>query len=153
MKYEAYTSTVVAPVQVAIAAALAVGVAALCIVFGVAWAGAAAAVVIVVVGVHESTVRFSIGSRHIVLGQGIWSLRSRVISTDRVVQSWSTSLSWPQVFGLGVPFHTRTSRLTVRPGPTLCLVLAGGEHLRISTSDPNLARALLPPARASVEGA
>lgn len=150
MSYQAYTSTVVAPVQLAVALVCAAGVAACCALVGVAWVGAAwvglaAGIVVAAVGLQQSTVRLSVGSHRIVLGQGPWGFRGRVISTDDVVQSWSASLSWPQVFGIGVGFHARTTRLTVRPGPTLCLVLATGEHIRVSTSDPDLARALLPP--------
>ena len=35
------------------------------------------------------------------------------------------------------------TRLTVRPGPTLHLQLRTGEHIRISTADPEAARTLL----------
>ena len=68
------------------------------------------------------------------------------VAASEVVDAASTTLSWAQVFGIGVRFHRRTTRLTVRPGPTLCLTLRSGERIRISTPDPESARRLLPAA-------
>ena len=59
----------------------------------------------------------------ILLGQGPWGHPARSVAASEVVDATSTSLSWAQVFGIGVRFHRRTTRLTVRPGPTLCLTL------------------------------
>jgi len=42
-----------------------------------------------------------------------------------------------------VPFHWRTTRLTVRPGPALVLVLSDGEYIRVSTPDPAVAAQLI----------
>jgi len=101
---------------------------------------------IVITSVHVSVVRLSIGAGRIVVGQGPWSRRARVIPAGAVASAAGEDLGWQQVLGLGIRFHRKTERLTVRPGPALCLRLASGEHLRISTPDPAAACSLLPAA-------
>ena len=113
---------------------------------GPVWVTVLGVMAIVITSIHVSTVRLSIGAGRIVVGQGPWSGRARVIPVEAVAFAADENLGWQQVFGLRTRFHRKTERLTVRPGPTLCLQLAGGERLRISTPDPVAARSLLPAA-------
>jgi hypothetical protein len=143
----AYTSTVMGPVHLAAGAAGAAAFGAGTAAAGEpAWVIVPVALAIVIASIHLSVVRLSIGAGRIVVGQGPWNRRARVIPVEAVTSAADEDLGWPQVFGLGIRFHRKTERLTVRPGPTLCLRLAGGEHLRISTQDPAAARSLLPAA-------
>ena len=133
----AYTSTVMGPAHLA-AGVLGAGAfgAATAAAGGPVWVTVLGVMAIVITSIHVSTVRLSIGAGRIVVGQGPWSRRARVIPVDAVASAADEDRGWQQVFGLGTRFHRKTERLTVRPGPTLCLQLAGGEHLRISTPDP-----------------
>lgn len=107
------------------------------------WVTVVIAVAGVLAAVHLSTVRISVGDGRKCLGQGPWNRPARQIAVDTIVAARSLDLGWAQTFGLGVPFHRKTARLTVRPGPTLSLQVVTGEHIRISTPDPNAARELL----------
>jgi phosphotransferase system glucose/maltose/N-acetylglucosamine-specific IIC component len=144
----AYTSTVVGPVQLVLGV---LGAAAIATIGALSaappWITALTSLIVLITGVHLSIVRLSIGAGNVVIGQGPWNRRARVIPADVVLSATSEDLRWPQVFGVGVAFHRKTTRLTVRPGPTLSLSLQGNEHLRISTQDPDAARALLSAAR------
>jgi hypothetical protein len=143
----AYTSTVTGPAHLAAgvagAAAFGAGTAAA---GWPAWVTVPGVAAIVIAAIHVSVVRLSIGAGRIVVGQGPWSRRGRVIPVETVTSAADEDLGWPQVFGFGIRLHRKTERVTVRPGPTLYLQLAGGEHLRISTQDPAAARSLLPAA-------
>lgn len=143
MSRQAYTSTVVAPVQVGLAV-LTVGILIVLALLGpLTWPIAAiAAILVVATGMYLSTVRLIVGTDRVLIGYGIWG-RARAIAASDVLDCRSTTLGWAQVFGIGVPFHYRTTRLTVRPGPTLCLTLRGGEHVRVSTPDPDAAQRIL----------
>lgn len=112
---------------------------------GPAWwpVGGGVSVLIVAVGLYQAVVSLVVGPDVIIVGRGPWRWPGRQIPTTAVVSARTATISWPQVFGIGAAFHWRTTRLTVRPGPTLCLQLDGGEHLWISTSHPDTARALL----------
>lgn len=144
MSRQAYTSTVVAPVQVGLAVLTAAGILIAAAVGGApAWPIAViAAIMVVATGLYLSTVRLIIGADRVLIGQGLWG-RARAIAASDVLDCRSTTLGWAQVFGIGVPFHQRTTRLTIRPGPTLCLTLRDGEHVRISTPDPDTAQRIL----------
>lgn len=143
MSRQAYTSTVVAPVQVGLAI-LTVGILIVLAVLGpLAWPIAViAAMVVVATGLYLSTVRLIIGVDRVLIGYGVWG-RARTIAASDVLACRSTTLGWAQVFGIGVSLHLRTARLTVRPGPTLCLTLRDGEYIRISTPDPDAAQQIL----------
>lgn len=143
----AYTSTVMGPAHLA-AGVLGAGAfgAVTAAAGGPVWVTVLGVMAIVITSIHGSTVRLSIGAGRIVVGQGPWSRRARVIPVEAVASAAGEDLGWQRVFGLGTRFHRKTERLTVRPGPTLCLQLAGGEHLRISTPDPAVACSLLPAA-------
>jgi hypothetical protein len=106
-------------------------------------AGLAVAAVVAATAVLVSTVRTVVGPRTVTIGMGPCSRPARTIPAESVVSASTEQLDWPQVFGLGVPWHGRTSRHTVRPGATLLLTLASGEQLRISTRDPDAAIACL----------
>ncbi len=143
MSRQAYTSTVVAPVQVGLAVLTAAGVLIAVPVLGMAWPVAViAAIVVVATGMYLSTVRLIVGNDRVLIGYGVWG-RARAIAASDVLDCRSTTLGWAQVFGIGVAFHKRTTRLTIRPGPTLCLTLRDGEHVRISTPDPDAAQRIL----------
>ena len=140
----AYTSTVTGPAHLAVGVLGAAAFGAVTATAGApVWATVLGVTAIVITSIHVSMVRLSIGAGRIVVGQGPWSPRARVIPVETVASATDEDLGWQQVFGLGTRFHRKTDRLTVRPGPTLCLQLAGGEHLRISTQDPAAACGLL----------
>jgi hypothetical protein len=144
MNRKAYTSTVVAPIHVAIGSVLAVLVGTF--VFargGRIWLVALSVVLIAVSAVYLSTVRLGVNAEQIIVSQGPFVLSARVMDVSSVVEATRVDVGWAQVFGIGVPWHWRTSRLTVRPGPTLSLRLVGGERISISTSDPGAALRLL----------
>lgn len=145
MSRSAYTSTTVAPLQVAagvvVAAALLVANAS---VEGPTWLAIVCALLAVVSAVHVATVRLSVGSGRVVLGQGPWPTRGRVIDAGSVLAAEHLNLSRAQVFGIPMPRHRRTTRMSIRPGPTLALTLRDGEHIVISTPDPDTAIRLLP---------
>lgn len=143
---QAYTSTVVGPVPLGLGMVSAVAAA---IIAAAArspvWLAAVFVIVVLLAAADQSTVRLSVGGGRLVLGHGPWNRRVRTLPADEVVAADSTNLRWPQVFGIGVRFHRKTTRLTARPGPTLHLELRTGEHIRISTPDPDAARTLLIP--------
>jgi hypothetical protein len=141
---KAYSSTVFAPVQVALGVAIAVAAAVILAVLGSpSWLIPIAVVAILAASLHVATVRLSIGDGRVLIGLGPWGLRARAFSVDDVLGAETANLGWAEVFGIGAPLHWRTTRLTVRPGPTLCLDVRGHEHIRISTANPQTARALL----------
>jgi hypothetical protein len=131
----AYTSTVVARGHAVAGGVL--GLVALALpAVGVPWPVAvAAAVLLVVTGVRLGTVRLAIGETEVRVTAGL-SGRARRIPRARVRTATAVSLSRAQTLGLGLPLRTRTTRLTVRPGPTLVVALDDGEVLRISTAEP-----------------
>jgi hypothetical protein len=100
-------------------------------------------------GIYVATVRITVGHKLIVLGQGPFGRPRWGIPLLDVADAQAVSLSRAQVFGIGVPWHRRTTRMTVRPGPTLVLRLTTGEYVRVSTPDPRAAvaiiRSALPP--------
>lgn len=141
----AYSSTVVAPGQIAVGVALAAALWAVTTFLpGAEWPiGAGAAAVIVLVAIHQAIVRLMVSPDRIRIGQGPWGRPGRSIMTATVRDAHAERLSRAQTFGIGVPFHWRTTRLTVRPGPALVLVLSDGEHIRVSTADPAAAAQLI----------
>ena len=140
----AYSSTVVSP-----------GLAAASVVLGAAlstWiflvapgspVGPLAGIAVAVSGIYLATVRLAIGAGRIVLGQGPWPRSGRVIPASLVAEAHTESLTLSQVFGFGLAWHPRTTRMTVRPGPALALSLSTGEYIRISTRDPDTAVAVI----------
>lgn len=142
---QAYSSTVVAPAHILAAAAVAAAVCAATAHLpapGPAMtAGGAAAIVLT--GIHLATVRLTVSPERIRIGQGPWPRAGRSIRAAAVRDARAENLGLAQIFGIGVPFHRRTTRLTVRTGPTLVLVLDSGEYIRVSTPDPAAAARLL----------
>lgn len=146
MNRTAYTSTVFAPFQIAIAvvfAAIVAGIAELS--GGPWWAAALVVLAILLTGLQVATVRLSIGNGKVLVGMGPWGLMARRFAMADVVEAEATNLGWRQIFGVGAPFRRRTTRLTIRPGPTLVMTVRGNELVRISTADPERARELLQP--------
>lgn len=92
--------------------------------------------------VHVATVRLSVSADGVGIGAGVRG-RTRRIPADTIAWSEAVRLSWPQVFGIGLPVRRLTTRLTVRPGATLALRLQSGERIWISTPDPATAAAVL----------
>ena len=127
----AYSSTVVAPGQIALGVALAAAFwAVMAFLPGADWpVDAGAAAVIVLTGIHLATVRLMVSPDRIRIGQGPWGRPGRSIMTAAVRDAHAEQLSRAQTFGIGVSFHWRTTRLTVRPGPALVLVLSDGEYI------------------------
>lgn len=133
----AITSTVVGRAQILAGAGSAALVATVMAAGGAApWLIAPAVLAVAATTAHLAVVRLGAGGGRVVIGQGIWPLPARTIDTASLVEASAVDLSWPQAFGLGVRWHSRTTRLTVRAGPTLRLRTRDGEHLSISTSDP-----------------
>lgn len=141
---QAYTSTVVAPLHLAAAIVVGAGLVVLAALSGPAWLAAAIGVLMIVVGVHMSVARCAVGSDRVIAALGVWG-RGRVFPLSAIAEANASDLSWPQVFGIGVRTPRRTTRLTVRPGPTLCIRLRDGEIVRISVNDPDAALSLLNP--------
>ncbi len=139
---QAYTSTVIAPIHLAAAIAVGAALGVLAMMSGLVWLAAAIAVVMLATGLHLSVVRCAIGPERIVAAPGMWG-RGRVIATSSIADASTSDLTWPHVFGLGVRTTRRTTRLTVRPGRTLCLHLRDDEILRISIDDPVAAHRVL----------
>jgi hypothetical protein len=103
---------------------------------------AVGAIAILLTGVQLGTVRLTVSPEYIRVAQGPWAMPGRLIPASAVRDARAGNLSFLQTFGIGVPFRWKTTRLTIRPGPTLELVLSDGEHIRVSTADP-VAAALL----------
>jgi hypothetical protein len=142
----AYSSTVVAPGHLAACAVLAAALLSCGIAFlpaGAAAATAVAAAVIVLTGLQMATVRLMAGPGYVRVSQGPWGRPGRVIPAGAVRDARVRQLSFLQIFGIGVPFRWKTTRLTVRPGATLELVLSDGECIRVSTPDPAAAALLI----------
>jgi hypothetical protein len=142
----AYSSTVVAPGHLAACAILAAALLACGIAFLPAAATAmtsAGAAIIVLAGVHMTTVRLMVDAACVRVSQGPWARAGRVVPAGAVRDARATQVSFLQAFGIGVPFRWKTTRLTVRPGPTLELILSDGECIRVSTPDPVTAALLI----------
>jgi hypothetical protein len=110
--------------------------------------GPLAGLVVAAAGIYLTTVRLAVGTERIVLGQGPWPRSGRVIPTAHIAEAHAENLTLGQVFGIGIAWQERTTRMTVRPGPALVLSLSNGECIRISTRDPDAAVAVIQSARA-----
>jgi hypothetical protein len=150
----AYSSTVASPLLLAGGAVLAGGTAAAIAalvpagpagVAGVA-GSVVAGLVLLAADAYSATVRVAVGSGTVRLGQGPLPRPVRTLDVGYVTDARAVQLGWAEVFGLGVPWNRRTTRMTVRPGPTLVLELADGEVIRVSTPDPQAVVDLLAPA-------
>lgn len=142
---QAYTSTVVAPAQIAFGVVSGAVVAGILIALrsGLWPAAIVVFVIVVATGVYLSTVTLTVVAGRVTVGQGRGEREPRSINASEIVERSSTVLGWAQCFGIGAPNATRNTRLSVRPGPTLCLTLRDGEHIRISTPDPAAALEVL----------
>ena len=105
-------------------------------------AGLASAVVLVAAGAWLGTVRLAVGARDLRVALGPWG-RSRRIGFDDVRSASVAELGRRQVLGIGLPWRARTTRLTVRRGPTLVVEHVDGEVLYVSTPDPGAAARLV----------
>ena len=144
MNHHAYTSTAVAPAQVAAGAVIAVALITVNVLIGAPlWIAVPGALLIVAATIHVATVRLSIGGGRIVLGQGPWPGHGRVLDAATVTAATAVDLTWAQAFGAGLPAHRRTTRMSIRPGPALSLVLHDDEHVVITTAHPDAALCLL----------
>jgi hypothetical protein len=141
-----YAGTVVSPLHVGAAAVFAVAAVVAAAVDGQWWIGVPVALLILLVGLHLGVVRLVIDPTEVRAGQGPWPWRGgRRIPVGEVTDTQSAPLTFGQVLGVGLPTgaapgrpapEVPTSRLTVRPGPTLLLVLDTRERIWISTADP-----------------
>ncbi len=143
-----YTSTVTSW-RTAVGAALAAGALSAAILLIVGSTGAQFAVAFgpvvllgLLVSVHLATVRLTVSADGVGIGSGIRG-RTRWIPANEITAAGTTQLSWPAVFGAGLPVAWRSTRLTVRAGRALALRLASGERVWVSTPDPDAATALL----------
>ncbi len=146
-----YTSTVVSPLHVGVAAVFAVAAVVAASLDGQWWIGVPVALVILLIGVHVGVVQLTVGPEEVRAGQGPWG-GGRRIPLGEVADAEASELTFGQVLGVNLPTGAKpgrptpqrpTSRLTVRPGPTLLLVLDTRERLWISTADPAAAARLL----------
>jgi hypothetical protein len=135
---EIYTSTVIAPAQIALGVVSGAIVALVLELLNVGlWPLALVAFLVIAgIGVYLATVSLTVEPNRVTIGQGRAEREPRVIYLEEIVERSAARLSWPQCLGFGMPSDVPTTRLTVRPGPTLCLVLRTGELVRISTPDP-----------------
>ena len=143
----AYSSRVLAGAPVRVASVL------LAAGFGVAAAAtgstggraglAAGGAAVLMVTVWLGTVRMLLGGGRVRVGHGPLGGYEYAIPAARVAEARVTTVTWPQVFGFGLPTGQRDIRMTVRPGPTLVLTLDDGVRMRISVPDPALAARLL----------
>lgn len=146
-----YASTVLAPAQIALGFAFGIGVAAILEALQAdLWPVAIVVVVgFAVLGYLLSGVSLAIGHARITIGQGRWEREPRIVHASEVRQMEGRDLTWLQCFGVGIEDDEKTTRLSVRPGPTLILTLYDGEQIRISTPDPATAMDLIDEARQS----
>jgi hypothetical protein len=107
-----------------------------------------AGVSILAVTAWLGTVRVLLGAGRVPVGYGLAGGYGYAIPASRVAHAEATTVTWPQVFGFGMPVGPRDVRMIVRSGPTLVLTLDDGARVRISVPDPALAARLLtqPPA-------
>jgi hypothetical protein len=103
---------------------------------------AAVAVAAVLVGLRLGSVRLTVSPIGVSVGFGLRG-RTRWIPAEQLTHAQATRLTWPQVYGLGLPQSWRLTRMTVKAGPTLRLWLHAGEQLWITTADASRAAALL----------
>lgn len=151
----AYSSTVVAPGHLAACAVVAAAMLSCGIAFlpaGAAASCGAGAAVVVLAGVQLATVRLMVSPEYVRVSQGPWGRPGRVIPAAAVRDVRAGQFTFLRTFGIGVKFHWKMTRLTVRPGPALELTLSDGECIRVSTPDP-VAAALLLTGRENAEAA
>jgi hypothetical protein len=141
----AYTTTVVAPLQIALGVVLGGATAAVGLAFraGLWPYSVGAFVIIVATGCYLSVLRLIVTGERVIIAGGHGGTRPRVIDAADIAATATTQLGWAQIFGIGLPVHRRCTRLAVRPGPTLGLTLRDGEVIYLSTADPDAARAVL----------
>lgn len=145
---QAYTSTVIGPIQFGLGLLCAAAVTVIVASTGTnLWITIVIAVAMTLAAVHLSTVRISVGDSQLCIGQGPWNRPARKIAGEAILAAHSVDLRWAQTFGIGVAWSHLATRMTVRPGPTLYVELNTGEQIRISTPDPAAACELLPPAK------
>jgi hypothetical protein len=140
-----YTSTVVAPAQIVlgVAAGIAAAVVLVALDSGLWPVAILAFLVATGLAVYLGVLSVEIDTKRITLGQGRGEREPRVLYVNEVKTYGLQTLTWAQCFGIGLESDERTTRLSVRPGPTLELVLYDGEMLRLSVNDgPGAMRAL-----------
>jgi hypothetical protein len=146
MEEPSYASVVVSRVHLAVAVVFAAAAAVAAAIDGQWWLGVLLAVVFLALGVHLGVVRLTVTSDSVRAGQGPWG-GGREIPRAELTEAQVVELSFAQVLGARLPENRRIGRLTVRPGPTLQLVLGSGEYLWVTTADPaTAARAVRPTA-------
>lgn len=143
-----YTSTVTSwPTAVGTAVATAGAAAAVLItatsldVAGLTACAVGFALIALVAGVHLGTVRLTVTADRIGVGSGVQG-RTRWLPVRSVELVEARRISWPMVFGFGLPRRDAATRLTVRAGATL-RVRVGREDLWISAKNPETAAGLL----------
>lgn len=100
------------------------------------------AVIVVPFGVHLGSVRSATSAAGIAVGSGLRG-RTRWIAREQIGDCRTVPISWPQVYGFGLPQAWRQTRMTVHAGPTLWLWLRSGEQVWISVTDAGLAADVL----------
>jgi hypothetical protein len=141
---QAYSSTVTSPGLIVAGGVIGVAVAASTLAIAPrSPVGPLGGVAVVLTTIFVATVRLAVGPHHIVLGQGPSGWPRRVVPISLLADAYADDLTRAQEFGLGVGWHRLTTRMTVRPGPTLVLTLTTGELIRISTCDPDAALAVI----------
>ena len=81
-------------------------------------------------------VRLAVTSEQVLLGNGLHRWPTRRVEVRDIVSACSGEVTRLQALGLGERF-VKSTRLTVRQGPILILVLASGEQIRVSTPHPD----------------
>lgn len=151
---EAYSSSVVAPMQIV----LGVGSGALVAVFLTAiradlWPiGVLLFLLASAVGVYLAPVSVSVESQRVTIWQGRRERDPLVVYVAEVREAGLRNVTWAQCLGFGgVESDDRTTRLAVRPGVTLVLTIFDGSRILVSVTDgPAALRAIeaaAPPVR------
>ena len=140
-----YSSTVVAPAQIALGVVSAAAVVAVLLALdGGLWPFAVLAVLLVAGATYfVASMTVSIDSAHLVVAQGRRDNDERIIPIDDITAVEPRVLTWQEAFGIGIESDDLTTRLTLRAGPALFVSLISGEEVRLSTGDPHAAMAAL----------
>lgn len=134
---EDYSSTVIAPLQVVLGVASGAAIAVVletlqpslwpvAIVLFLAAAGT---------GWYLAPVSVHVDDKRITIGQGRRERDPLVIYVAEVRDAALRDLTWAQCLGFGIDDDDRTTRLAVRPGTTLQLLLHDGQRMLVSVAD------------------
>lgn len=154
---QAYSTSTVTAVPLALGGAVLAVVWALCLAAGGArvWPVLAlASLAVLAAAGHLAVVRLTVGADLLFIGLGPWGRTGRRIPRAAVRSVEPVRLTGAQAYGFGLRWvRAGLSRYTVRGGDAVHLVLAGGEQVYVTVPDAARAAGVLrtPPAGSGVE--